>query len=130
VLAYVDTSAFLKLVHDERESAALHADLPAEVAFVSSTLLTVEARRAAARYDGRVLERTRALLDTFALLPLDDPVLERAATLEPLALRSLDALHLATALSIGPAHLTLYTYDDRLADAAAAHGFPVRAPGT
>jgi len=128
VLAYVDTSAFVKLFRVERETGALRDDL-GEAPLVSSALLGVEARRAAARLGPDAVVVAGRLLQRVTLLALDDPVLEHAATLEPLALRSLDALHLATALSIGPPHLTLYTYDERLADAAGAHGFAVRTPG-
>ncbi len=126
--AYLDTSAFVKLVRVERETAALRADLGDEE-LVSSALLRVEAQRAAARLGPAALDAARLLLERATLLPLDDAVLERAATLEPPVLRSLDALHLATALSVGAEHLTLHTYDDLLARAAAAHGFAVRSPG-
>jgi predicted nucleic acid-binding protein len=128
VPAYVDTSAFVKLVRVEPETEPLRTDVGAEP-LVSSALLAVEVRRAAARLGREALDAAQGLLQRVTLLPLGAEVLDAAATLEPPALRSLDALHLATALSIGPAHLALYTYDDRLAEAARAHGFAVRSPG-
>ncbi len=125
--AYVDTSAFVKLLRVEAETEALRDDL-GETRLVSSALLGVEARRAAGRLGHDALVAALGLLERVTLLPLDAEVLERAATLEPPALRSLDALHLATALSVGAAHLTLYTYDGRLAESASSHGFAVRSP--
>jgi predicted nucleic acid-binding protein len=126
VPAYLDTSAFVKLVRVEAETAVLREELEPR-SLVSSALLGVEARRAAARLGVAALEAAGGLLERVTLLPLDDPILETAARLEPFSLRSLDALHLASALSLGP-HTDLYTYDGRLADAAASHGLAVRAP--
>lgn len=67
-------------------------------------------------------------MDGLALLPLDDAVVDLAASLKPTGLRSLDALHLATALSVGADLGVLLTYDERLAEAAEAEGLPVAAP--
>jgi predicted nucleic acid-binding protein len=63
-----------------------------------------------------------------ALLPLDDSVLDEAASLDPAGLRSLDALHLATALSVRDEIGVFVTYDQRLADAAADRGLNVVRP--
>jgi predicted nucleic acid-binding protein len=109
-----------------------HGELRNELAewgdYVSSTLLAVEAVRACARYGQHYALEARTWLEGVALLPMDDPVLDKAASLEPLALRSLDALHLATALSIGDDLGALFTYDQRLAEAAERHGLPVAMP--
>jgi predicted nucleic acid-binding protein len=70
----------------------------------------------------------RRLLATITLLRLDDPLLDRAADLEPSELRSLDAVHVAAALSLGPDLGVLVTYDDRLADAARLQGLQVSRP--
>ncbi|MGH2968299.1 MAG: PIN domain-containing protein [Solirubrobacteraceae bacterium] len=126
---YLDTSAFIKLVRSEPESVALRADIGYESALVSSALLLVEGRRAAARYGSLARSRARAALTTITLLPLDDATLERAAGLEPVELRSLDALHLAAALSLGEDLRRFYCYDDRLVGAGAALGLAVRRPG-
>jgi predicted nucleic acid-binding protein len=126
---YLDTSGFIKLVRSDPESAALRADIAGGRELVSSTLLLVEGRRAAARYGPVALARARSALATITLLPLDDATLESAASLEPVELRSLDTLHLASALSLGPELGRFYCYDHRLAAAAAALGLDMRQPG-
>jgi predicted nucleic acid-binding protein len=97
-------------------------------ALVSSALLLVEGRRAAARCGALALVRAHSALATITLLPLDDAVLERAAGLRSPELRSLDALHLATALELAANLDRFYCYDRRLADAAAMLGIEVRNP--
>lgn len=124
---YLDTSAFIKLVRSEPESRALRHEL-AESELVSSALLTVESRRAARRYGTLAVKRARAALSAVTLVPLDELVLDAAAELDPLGLRSLDALHLATAASLGDDLRRLYCYDSRLGAAAAALGIEVCQP--
>lgn len=107
-----------------------HIELRRELAewssgYVSSTLLAVEAIRGCARYGAAYAHEARAWLEGVALLAMDDPVLDEAASLEPHALRSLDALHLATALSIRDDLGAFFTFDKRLAQAASDHGLPV-----
>lgn len=128
-LAYLDTSAYLKLVVREPESAALRNELADWPARTSSTLLAVEAVRAARRIGDAAGDRAEAGLDTVALVPMDPAVLAAARRLDPRALRSLDAIHLATALSLGDDLGTVFSYDDRLNAAARAAGVEVRAPG-
>ena len=94
----------------------------------SSALIGVEAVRACRRYGEAYAARAEAGLDALTLLPLDARVLEEAARLEPAALRSLDAIHLATVLSLGEDVGAMYVYDDRLAAAARAAGVRVEAP--
>jgi uncharacterized protein len=125
---YLDTSALIKLVRSEPESRALRAELESSDGLVSSALLVVESRRAASRYGPLALDRTRAALNTITLLPIDEATLEAAADLQPSELRSLDALHLAAALSLGGDLERMYCYDVRLAGAATAFGLDVRAP--
>jgi predicted nucleic acid-binding protein len=99
--AYIDTSAFIKLVRSEPESHALRAELRgAGTELISSILLSVEGRRAARRYGKLASSRANAALTTSTLLALDQPIIETAADLEPPELRSPDALHLATILSL------------------------------
>lgn len=109
-----------------------HVELRQQLAewtgFVSSTLLAVEAIRACGRYGAAYAREARAWLEGIALLPMDDPVLDAATSLTPPTLRSLDALHLATALSIRDDLGAFFTHDGRLAEAAAAYGLPVRRP--
>lgn len=95
---------------------------------MSSALLSVEAIRACARYGPAFAHAAAQALDAVALLPLDDAVLERAAWLEPSELRTLDALHLATALSVSDELGVVLTYDERLAAAAREAGLNVRSP--
>ena len=125
---YLDTSAFIKLVRSEPESRALRAEMTTGDVLVSSVLLLVEGRRAAARYGPVALARARAALSTVTLLPIDDATLEAAAELEPSELRSLDALHLAAAVSLAGDLGRVYCYDIRLATAARALGLDVRRP--
>lgn len=124
---YLDTSAFIKLVRSESESAALRRELVGRE-LLSSALLVVEGRRAARRYGELADRRARAGLTAVTLLPLDHRILEAAADLDPAELRSLDALHLATVLSVGEDLERLYCYDIRLSDAARALGIEVSQP--
>jgi predicted nucleic acid-binding protein len=127
-LAYLDSSAFVKLPLREPEHAALREELARWDGFVSSALLRVEAVRACARYGADYARQAAAGLESVALLPLDDLVLGQAAEVSPLGLRSLDAIHLAAALSIEADLGAFVVYDERLSDAAATHGLPVQTP--
>jgi hypothetical protein len=129
-VAYVDSSALLKLAVLEPETAALEARLLEYEGLVSSRLAVLECGRAARRASHRrVLPAVREVLDAIYLLDITPPILDRATAADPPALRSLDAIHLATALSIGDATIELITYDDRLAAAARANGLSVVQPG-
>jgi len=97
--------------------------------YVSSALLGIEAIRACARHGREYARTAREWLMDVSLLPLDDVVLEAATALRPTGLRSLDALHLATALSVRKELGAFIAYDDRLAEAARQHGLPVVQPG-
>lgn len=127
---YLDTSAAVKLVVAERDTAALTAwlaDHDDEV--VSSDLLRTELLRATRRGAPHAMPRARAVLDSLTVLTVPTSMFERAADLDPELLRSLDAVHLAAALELGDDLDGLVTYDDRLADAARFHGITVIAPG-
>ncbi len=118
----------MKLPLQEAEQEALLAELAEWDGYVSSALLGVEAIRACERYGEEYAEDARSFIVDVALLPLDDAVLEEAASIGPAELRSLDALHLATALSIKDEIGAFFTYDERLAGAATKHGLPVAQP--
>lgn len=92
-------------------------------------MLGVEAIRACARYGDGYAREAREWLFGVTLLPLDDLVLDEAAALAPANLRSLDALHLATALTVRDDLGVFIAYDDRLAEAASQHGLNVAQPG-
>jgi uncharacterized protein len=129
VALYLDTSAFLKLVVAEQESRALVRWLRAEDAdLISSELLRVEALRVARLHSPKALAESRSRLDVVTLISVTSQVCERAAELDPSITRSLDAVHLATALMLGDQLDAVVTYDRRLADACAAHGVRVEAP--
>jgi predicted nucleic acid-binding protein len=118
----------VKLPLQEIEREALLGELAEWDGYVSSALLGVEAIRACERYGEEYAEDARSFIVDVALLPLDDAVLDVAASIGPRKLRSLDALHLATALSIRGEIGAFLTYDDRLAEAATDHGLPIARP--
>ena len=129
-MIYIDTSALLELVRDEAESRALRDYLAADGApgFVSSALITLEARRATIRSNPARLPRIDILLATVTQIEISAAVIESAGRLPGPMLRSLDAVHLATALLVREELSVLVSYDERLLDAAAAHGIPTAAP--
>jgi predicted nucleic acid-binding protein len=126
---YLDSSAIVKLVAREPETPELVEAVRADPAVISSALAWTEVIRATRRARGRVA-RAREVLEAIALVPIDDGILRAAADLTPVGLRTLDAIHVATALSLGEDVGSLITYDGRLAKAAAIAGVPVIAPGT
>jgi predicted nucleic acid-binding protein len=127
--AYLDTSAFLKLIVAEDESAALRLFLLRWPERTSADLTRAEAIRALRRagYDSRV-GAARRLLRTMRLIRLDEPLLDRAGELDPRQLRSLDAVHLAAALTIGSDLGLVVTYDQRFGEAARERGLVVESP--
>jgi predicted nucleic acid-binding protein len=118
----------LKLIVDEPESEPLQDELGRWPARTSSALLGLEAIRACRRLGDEVADSAEAALAGIALVPIDDAVLSVAGRLDPRELPSLDAIHLATALSIGDELGALFCYDDRLTAAAVAAGLRVLAP--
>jgi uncharacterized protein len=129
-LIYIDTSAFLKTVVAEPESSALGSYLSTFRAprFVSSALLAVEARRSILRTVPTELPRVDLELLDVIQIDTNTVVLESASRLPDPMLRTLDAIHVATALLIRDDLDVLVTYDQRMLAAAAAHGLPVAAP--
>jgi len=126
---YLDSSAIVKLVAREPETPELVEAVRADPAVISSALARTEVIRAVRRARGRVA-RAQEVLEGIALVPIDDGILRGAADLAPVGLRTLDAIHVATALSLGEDLASLVTYDGRLAEAAATAGIQVIAPGT
>ena len=130
MLCYLDTSAFVKLVMREDYSAHLLDWVRTTNAhFVSSDLMSVEAQRAARRHSARALAGVRERLGFVTLIRLTPDICARASKVDPAIMRSLDALHLATALEFGDALSGVVTYDARMSDAAALLGLEVLAPG-
>lgn len=126
-MIYVDTSALVKLVIREVESDAVDRYLT-DADMVSSTLLLVEARRGTLCRSPAKLPHLDLVLRRVEMIEMSSAVVEAASRLPDPALRSLDAIHLATALLVREDVEALLTYDDRLAAAAAAHGLAVTAP--
>jgi predicted nucleic acid-binding protein len=127
-VTYLDSSAFLKLILLETESRALERSLTRSARLVSSALLETEARRAALRVDPRYLEIVEIRLASVTCVAVSRDVLVAAGSLRPAGLRSLDAIHLATALALGDELDYVVTYDERMAAAAEALGLEVRSP--
>ena len=129
-MIYLDSAAIVKLVHAESESQALRdwLDERAEVGWISSVLAEIESSRALARHAPEAVARLHLVLDLVALVDLDAGTRILAQTVKPATVRSLDAIHLATALRVQPRLASFVTYDKRLADAAGVAGLPVDAP--
>ena len=129
-LVYLDSSALVKLVVREPESAALMEFLREHAHRVSSALALVEVPRALRRAGFGTAERRRArdILARIALVDVDRRALVTAAALDPPGLRTLDAIHLATALALREELVALVTYDRRLAAAAESARLEALAP--
>lgn len=126
---YLDSSAFVKLVVAEAQSTELRGYLATHVARrVSSSLLRTEALRAVRHLGPDALAIAREGLRRVDLIAIDDRILDAAGILEPRLLRTLDAIHLATALTLGDDLETIVTYDYRMIEGAALLGLSAVAP--
>jgi len=125
--SYVDASALVKLVLDEVGSAAMRRWYVESEEVVTSIVGVIETRRAVRRsaFDVGHLE---AVLRSVDVVFLDVATARSASAVPPATLRTLDAIHLATALALGGELAAFVTYDDRLADAARTLGLPVVRP--
>jgi predicted nucleic acid-binding protein len=128
-LLYLDSSAIVKLVWRKPETGALLELLSEWPERVSSEVTCVEVSRAVRRAGGDPddIRRAGEILDRLGLIHIDAEVLSIAAEVSP-ELRSLDAIHLATALSLGDDLGALAAYDERLARAATANGLITLSP--
>ena len=127
---YVDTSALVKLVASEPETPAfqswraqLHQDL------VASDLVRTELLRVAHRLTQAHILVAKEVLDSVRLVRVGERVFEQAGFLNPPSLRSLDAIHLASALDLGRDLEGMVTYDRKLAEAARLNNVTVMSPG-
>ena len=129
-MIYLDSAAVVKLVHAEPESPALRGwlDERADSGWISSVLTEIESFRALARYAPGSVSRLPAVLDQIDLIDLDPRIRILARTAKPVTVRSLDAIHLGTALYSRAALTSFVTYDKRLLDAARTAGLPVDSP--
>ena len=124
---YVDTSALVKLIRLEAETAALRDYLGGHPDLVASVVASIELARSVRRA-GEGEELLEPVLHGLILVSLTNAIVERAKTLGPPGLRTLDAIHVATALEIGPELEALVTYDNRLAEAAELEGITIARP--
>jgi uncharacterized protein len=129
-LYYADTSAVIKLLVEEADSRAFAAfyDTHADAEWVSSALLRIEVTRAVARALPALLPEARDLLLAFSSVAIDDDIVEDAMNEPDRSLRSLDAIHLATARIFAPELDAIATYDDRLIKAANDAGLATVSP--
>ncbi|MTD44433.1 PIN domain-containing protein [Conexibacter sp. W3-3-2] len=132
-MLYADTSALVKLAVTESETAAVRQELSSWTGVVTSVLTEIELARAVAR----ARERDSAALDELAVwaitagmveIELSAEIRRAAADLQPTAVRSLDAIHIATALSLGEDLGGVLTYDRRMQEALTHRGVAVVAP--
>jgi len=128
-VAYLDTSAAVKLLMTERESPALRRWLRRRPERASAALVRVELVRVVRRAGvPRLIPEARKLLAGIHLIRLDDVLLDRAADLDPTELRTFDSIHLAAAASLGDDLAAVVSYDDRLLAAAKSLGLPTATP--
>ena len=123
---YLDASAITKLVISESETAELQADVSKQ-ALITSRVAVVEVGKAVARSNPDA--DAQPVLSRFAFVEIDAELAQLAAATGTPELRSLDAIHLASALQLGGVVAAFVTYDDRQAAAARELGFSVRSPG-
>lgn len=125
---YLDSSAIVKLAVAEPESAALRRYLRRRKPYVASALARAEVARVMLPLGPIAQRRAEAVLTRIDLVRVSDTILRVAGNLTPEELRTLDAIHLATAQQLGDDLARLVTYDARMADAANHLGFDVAAP--
>ena len=125
---YLDSSALVKLAVEEPESAALRTYLRRREPFVTSALARTEVARALLPIGPAGVRRGQDVLSRVEIVRINDRILNAAGSLLPAEIRSLDAIHLASAQQLGADLDRVVTYDERMASAAAAMGLAVAAP--
>lgn len=129
---YLDSSAIVKLATEEAESDALRSYIAQHTTRLTSRVATVEVQRALARKGAASVagagELVTEVLKAISVIELDEEISVRAASLRPPTLRTWDAIHLASAITMGSELVEVITYDSRFADAAQAAGLAVSAP--
>jgi predicted nucleic acid-binding protein len=128
VATYLDSSAIVKLAVRERESLALRRYLRRRQPLVSSALARTEVLRALLPAGDEAVARGRSVLQRLDLVRVNDRILNAAGVLRPPELRSLDAIHLATADELGDELSALVTYDDRMVTVAKQRGYRIVQP--
>lgn len=125
---YLDSSAIVKLAVEEPESGPLRRHLRRRGPLTSSALARTEVLRALLKEGEAGFARGREVLGRLNLVRVNDRVLSTAGAMLPSELRSLDAIHLATALQLGDDVRQLVTYDERMAEAARTVGLRTASP--
>ena len=125
---YLDSSAIVKLVVAEPESSALRRYLRRRKPYVSSALARAEVARSLLPFGPAAIQRGDTVLARIDLIRVNDTVLRSAGNLLPEDIRTLDAIHLATAQQLGTDLARIVTYDARMQAAAEAVGLDVNAP--
>lgn len=125
---YLDTSVLGRVLLDEPDTPAIRRELSRFERHISSRLLGLELRRLALRED--MSEYVDELIFGIVLIPLDEEMLATAEAIAPPAVRTLDAIHLATAVRLADAGEldALMTYDKQLAAGARQHNITVLSP--
>lgn len=125
---YLDASALVKLVAREPESAALRHFLRGKHPLVASALVLAEVSRAVMHLGPDRARRARDVVASIELIRVSDRILATAGALQPAEMRTLDAIHLATAQGLDQELARVVTYDDRMANAATSLGMSVLSP--
>ena len=125
---YLDASAIVRIVADEPGRSATVAFLREHDTRITSVLSEVEVARAVALKRAGAVPAATAFLEDLITVGLDRLIVARASSLAPPSLRTLDAIHLATAMELGRELDAFVTYDDRLGEAARSLGLAVAAP--
>lgn len=125
---YLDSSALVKLAVEEPESGALRAHLRRRRVLVSSALARTEVLRALLLEGEEGMARGRAVLRRIELIRVNDRVLNTAGSVQPPHVRSLDAIHLATARELGSDLTQMISYDDKMIEAAKGLGLKTASP--
>ena len=128
MVTYLDSSAIVKLAVREPESLALRRYLRRRQPLVSSALARTAVLRALLPAGDEAMTRGHAVLQRIDLVRVNDRILNAAGVLRPPELRSLDAIHLATAQELGDELSALVTYDDRMVTAAKQLGYRIVQP--
>ncbi|MFZ1381194.1 MAG: type II toxin-antitoxin system VapC family toxin [Scrofimicrobium sp.] len=129
-LCYIDTSALAKLVITEAESALLEEWLDHHrPILISSPITSTEIMRAVNKRNAESLMLVSRVLKGVTFVPLVPEILRIAGVIRPVELRSIDAIHVATAIRSGDDVRSIITYDKRMAEAARLSGFKVVSPG-